>query len=100
MTTYIDEDLMRSAKIVAAQRDGKIYEVFEEALKRYLQDIHSMETYVVEAGGTDASLAEALSERSRSPRRAPGVPSERAVRLSEGETLSETVLAERGERGY
>ena len=36
MTTYVDEDLLRSAKILAAQRDGKIYEVFEEALRRYL----------------------------------------------------------------
>ncbi len=100
MTTYVDEDLLRSAKIVAAQRDGKIYEVFEEALKRYLENPYSMETHSEEAEGTEVSLAEALSERSRSPRRAPGVPRERALRLSEGETLSEAVLAERGERGY
>ena len=37
MTTYIDEDLLRSAKILAAKRDGKIYEVFEDALRRYLE---------------------------------------------------------------
>ena len=34
-----------SAKVLAAQRDGKIYEVFEEALRRYLE----------EAGGNSAS---------------------------------------------
>ncbi len=38
MTTYMDEDLLRSAKILAAKRDGKIYEVFEEALRRYLEE--------------------------------------------------------------
>ncbi len=51
MTTYVDEDLLRSAKILAAKRDGKIYEVFEEALRRYL----------AEAGGVDAPSVEALS---------------------------------------
>ena len=35
MTTYVDKDLLRSAKILAAKRDAKIYEVFEEALGRY-----------------------------------------------------------------
>ncbi len=100
MTTYVDENLLREAKIVAARRDGKIYEVFEEALRRYLEDTYSMETHSEEAEGTDAALAEALSGRPRSPRRAPGVPRERAVRLSEGDTLSEAVLAERSERGY
>ena len=34
--TYMDENLMRSAKILAAKRNGKIYEVFEDALRRYL----------------------------------------------------------------
>ena len=38
MTTYVDEDLLRSAKILAAERDGKIYEVFEEALRSYLEE--------------------------------------------------------------
>ncbi len=47
MTTYVDEDLLRSAKILAAKRDGKIYEVFEEALRRYLE----------EADGPDAPVA-------------------------------------------
>lgn len=44
MTTYVDEDLLRSAKILAAKRAGKVYEVFEEALRRYLE----------ETGGNDA----------------------------------------------
>jgi hypothetical protein len=35
--TYMDENLMRSAKILAAKRNGKIYEVFEDALRRYLE---------------------------------------------------------------
>ena len=48
MTTYMDEDLLRSAKILAAKRDGKIYEVFEDALRRYLE----------ETGGAEASHEE------------------------------------------
>jgi hypothetical protein len=88
MTTYVDEDLLRSAKILAARRDGKIYEVFEEALRRYLE----------EPDGAEASLAEALSERRSG--RLPGVPRKEAVKLPEGGTLSEAVLAEREERGY
>ncbi len=35
-TVYIDEDLLRSAKVLAARTDRKEYEVFEEALKSYL----------------------------------------------------------------
>jgi hypothetical protein len=38
MTTYMDEELLRSAKILATKRDAKIYEVFEEALRRYLEE--------------------------------------------------------------
>jgi hypothetical protein len=30
MTTYVDEELLRSAKILAAKRNGKIYEVFKD----------------------------------------------------------------------
>lgn len=37
ITTYVDEDLLRSAKVLAANGDGKIYEVFEDALRRYLE---------------------------------------------------------------
>jgi hypothetical protein len=44
MTTYMDEDLLRSAKILAAKRDGKIYEVFEDALRRYLKETDGSET--------------------------------------------------------
>lgn len=54
MTTYIDEDLLRSAKVYAAQSDGKIYEVINEALRRYLDD----------SGRGRAPLAETLAERS------------------------------------
>lgn len=96
MTTYVDEDLLRSAKIVAARRDGKIYEVFEEALRRYLEDASSEE-----ANGDGASLAAALSGRPLGDRRAPevpGVPRGEAARLPEGGTLSDAVLADRGGR--
>lgn len=90
MTTYVDEELLRSAKVLAAKRDGKIYEVFEEALRRYLEE--------AEAEAAETSLAEALS--GRRARRLPGVPHERAAKLPEGETLSDTVLAERESRDY
>lgn len=88
MTTYIDEDLLRSAKVHAAQSDGKIYEVINDALRRYLDD----------SGRAQVSLAEALS--GRTPQRTPGVPRERAVKLDEGDTLSEAVIAERESRDY
>jgi hypothetical protein len=94
MTTYVDEELLRSAKVLAARRGGKVYEVFEEALRRYLEG-----AMVDDAGAEKTSLAEALSEW-RGDRRPPGVPREKAVTLSEGETLSEAVLAERESRGY
>lgn len=90
MTTYVEEDLLRSAKILAARRGGKIYEVFEEALKRYLEE--------AETDRGAVSLAEALSGPGARP--LPGVPQEKAVRLPEGETLSEAVLAERESRSY
>jgi len=89
MTTYIDEDLLRSAKVHAARSDGKIYEVINEALKRYLDD----------SGQVQVSLAEALSGQAPR-RRTPGVPRERAVKLEEGDTLSEAVIAERESRDY
>jgi len=88
MTTYIDEDLLRSAKVHAARSDGRIYEVINEALRRYLDD----------SGQARVSLAEALS--GNVSRRAPGVSRESAVKLEEGETLSEAVIAERESRGY
>jgi hypothetical protein len=45
MTTYMDEELLLAAKILAARRNAKIYEVFEEALRYYLE----------ETGGAEAS---------------------------------------------
>lgn len=88
MTTYIDEDLLRSAKVHAAQSDGKIYEVINEALRRYLEERNVLE----------AHLTEALPDRQT--HRQPGVPDGEAVKLPEGGTLSEAVIAEREERDY
>lgn len=88
MTTYIDEDLLRSAKVHAAQSDGKIYEVINEALRRYLDD----------NGQAQMTLAAALS--GHAPRRTPGLPRESAVELEDGDTLSEAVIAERESRDY
>jgi len=51
MTTYVDEELLRSAKILAAKRDDKIYEVFEDALI-------SLRYHVEETGGPEASREE------------------------------------------
>jgi hypothetical protein len=42
VTTYVDEELLRSAKILTARRNVKIYEVFEEALRRYLGEADGM----------------------------------------------------------
>lgn len=93
MTTYMEEALLRSAEVLAARRDGEVYEVLEEALRRYLEEVATEGLRPREV-----SLAEALSEGR--PRRLPGMPREKAVRLSEGETLSEAVLAERESRHY
>lgn len=79
MTTYMEEDLLRSAKVLAARTDGTIYAVIEEALRRYLREIEA--------------------EESRT-RRFPGVPREDAASLSDGDTLSESVLNERESRNY
>lgn len=35
-TVYLDEDLLRGAKVLAARTDRKDYEVLEEALRAYL----------------------------------------------------------------
>ena len=88
MTTYIDKDLLRSSKVQAAQSDGKIYEVINEALRRYPDD----------NGQAQTSLAEELS--GHTTWRTPGVPRESAVKLEEGDTLSEAVIAERESRDY
>ena len=86
MTTYMEEDLLRSAKILAARSDSKIYEIFEEALRRYLKEVDTAEV----------PLAEVLSARQTRPQ--PGVSHEKVVRLLEGETLSDTIIAERASR--
>ncbi len=103
MTTYVDEELLRSAKVLAARRDGKVYEVFEEALRRYLEEVDVGEVDVgeVDVGESEKAetpLAEALLGL-RTPR-VPGVPRENAARLSEGDTLSDAVLAERESRDF
>ncbi|MBA3426237.1 MAG: hypothetical protein H0U04_17255 [Rubrobacter sp.] len=106
MTTYVDEELLRSAKVLAARRDGKVYEVFEEALRRYLEEpeleepeLGKTETAKTETAKT--SLAEALlGLRTRRVPGVPGVPREKAKTLSEGDTLSDAVLAERESRDY
>ena len=35
-TVYLDEELLRTAKVAAARSGKKDYEILEEALKRYL----------------------------------------------------------------
>lgn len=93
VTTYIDEDLLRSVRALAARNDGKIYEVFNEALRRYLKEVDALEPPLGEP-----SLAEALSDRWT--RRRSDTPDEKALKLPEGETLSEAVIAERENRDY
>ena len=94
VTTYVDEDLLRSVRALAARSDVRIYDVFNEALRRYLEKVDALEPPL----GEPSSLAEALSEHRT--RRQPGTPAERAPRLLEGETLSEAVIAEREKCDY
>lgn len=98
MTTYVDEDLLRSAKVVAARTDRKVYEVFEEALKNYLGASDPAEGAGGWVGGTN--LRDFLAGDGRKERPLPGAPDEEAEKLSGGATLSDAVLAEREERGY
>ena len=102
MTTYMDEDLLRSVKALAANRGGKIYEVLDEALRRYLEETGTPQASTQAPAETprarELSLVEALSVQEH--RRMPGVPREGAVKLEEGDTLSEMVIAERESRGY
>ena len=35
-TVYLDEELLRATKVAAARQNKREYEVFEEALRRYL----------------------------------------------------------------
>lgn len=103
MTTYMEDDLLRSVKALAATRGEKIYEVLAVALKRYLEEEDASHTTVSSASPRprEMSLADALSNsKSSGAHRSPGVPSEKAVKLSGGETLSEAVLAERDSRDY
>ncbi len=95
MTIYVEEELLRSAKVLAARRDGKVYEVFEEALRRYLEEAEMEKAQSVAA---KKSLAEVLS--GRRARRLPGVPRETAAILSGEDALSGAVLAEREGRDY
>lgn len=57
MSTYMDENLLREAKVHAARSDVKIYEVINEALRRYLE----------EAGGDDAREGQPRQSRPRVP---------------------------------
>ncbi len=98
MTTYVDEDLLRSAKVVAARTDRKVYEVFEEALKNYLWSSDLAEGAGGRDGGTD--LRDLLAGDGSKERPLPGAPDEEAEELLGGATLSDAVLAEREERGY
>lgn len=56
-TVYIDESLLRAAKVAAARSGKREYEVFEEALRRHLGL-----TEVVEQIWAGISAAEAPSE--------------------------------------
>jgi len=98
MTTYVDEDLLRSAKVVAARTDRKVYEVFEEALKNYLGSSEPAEGAGGRLGGTN--LRDLLVGDGRKERPLPGAPNEEAEELPGDATLSDAVLAEREERGY
>jgi hypothetical protein len=70
MTTYMDEDLLRSAKILAAKRDGKIYEIFDEALRRPLEETGGNGTHEWQprpriplvSGSQDPTLGERFEE--------------------------------------
>ena len=98
MTTYVDEDLLRLAKVVAASTDRKVYEVFEEALKNYLGSPNSPQVAGDRTGGTD--LRDLLAGDGSKERPLPGAPDEEAEELPGGAMLSDAVLAEREERGY
>ncbi len=101
MTTYVDEDLLRSAKILAARRNGKIYEVFEEALRRYLEEPKAAEeSRPRQPGLRDLLVLERDVKNGHRERPLPGAPDAEAEELPEGATLSGAVLAEREERSY
>jgi hypothetical protein len=70
MTTYMDEELLRSAKILVARWDAKIYEVFKEALRRYLEETDGHGTHGRQppsripllSGGQDPTLGDRFEE--------------------------------------
>ncbi len=70
VTAYMDEDLPRSVGILAAKRDGKIYEVFEEALRLYLEEAsgsgrhewQSRPKIPLLSGGQDPTLGQRFEE--------------------------------------
>lgn len=59
-TVYIEEDLLRSAKVAAARSGWKEYEVFEEALKSYL-GLGTLERVWGREGLPDAPEAQELA---------------------------------------
>ena len=98
-TVYVDEELLRSAKILAARTDRKEYEVFEEALRSYLRALGPTKGEGGRAGTT--ALRDLLAGDGREEQRPlPGAPDEEAEELRGGATLSGAVLAEREERSY
>lgn len=96
---YVDEELLRSARALAARTDREVREVLEEALRRYLGSAHAAEGR--QPRGLD--LREVLTARDGggcADRPLPGAPNEEAEELPEGASLSEAVLAEREEIDY
>jgi hypothetical protein len=70
-TIYVDEDLLRGAKILAARTGKKDYEVLEDALRSHL----GLETVARVRGSADVDEAEGLRlayEAVEATRPAPG----------------------------
>jgi len=91
---YVQEDLLRSVRVLAASRGDEMDDVLEDALRRYLasgsvpERVESREVFLQERIST------------RATRRMPGTPRIRAAALETGNTLSEAVLAETESRDY
>jgi len=67
-TVYLDEELLRATKVVAARTDRREYEIFEEALRDYL-GITSIEAIrrrsdLTEDEGMELAVAEVHAVRS------------------------------------
>jgi len=79
-TVYIDEGLLRAAKVAAARSGKREYEVFEEALRRHLGFAATVERIWAGISPQDAPCEEeatrlaveelAAARTERSPRRA------------------------------